>query len=113
MTRRCSTCGISYPWSWTAKGCEVCGGKTDSINDTPDADWQEKVRLMKAVEEKVGIAGEMDDTVRWRFAQLLRAEFSPREAEELAWNRHIDLHQAVAFATNPRCGPTLAYKILT
>lgn len=108
MTRRCSDCGISYPISIVQ--CMVCGQKTDPFsNVAPDADWREKVDSLNQPPDT-----DWDDAVpRWRFAELLRAGYAPRQAEELAtrasWD--VDLQQARELAA--KAGPELAYEILS
>lgn len=107
MCRRCPTCLISYPLAVTK--CEVCGETTDVFNNAaPDKDWKEKVNAMLAP------PADFDDKVpRWRYAQLMRAGFAPREAEELAARPHweVDLHVATDLAE--KAGHALAYEILT
>jgi hypothetical protein len=38
---------------------------------------------------------ETEGVLRWRFAQLLRAGYSPEDALELAVHTDVDLHQAI------------------
>lgn len=53
----------------------------------------------------------VDKTTNWRFAQLYAAGFDIAACEELANNRHIDLHKACALAEEH--GAHVAYLRLT
>lgn len=106
MTRRCSDCGISYPISIVE--CMVCAEPTDPFNNaSPDLDWRDKVNHAKTKD-----VDWEDQVPRWRFAQLIRAGYAPREAEALAarTSHEVDLHRAVDLAR--KAGPALAFEIL-
>jgi hypothetical protein len=86
---RCSMCGISFPMMGACKGC---GEPTSLIsNDPPDPDWEYKLQLLLSPE-----AVELDKAQGWRFKQLLlEGGYGVREAEILAVDKSVDLHEAV------------------
>lgn len=106
MTLRCSTCGISYPIMGIA-ACQVCEGKLSPFSDAhPDRDWREKVAL--ALSDPLDYDYKVP---KWRYAELMRAGFSPREAEELAARTDVDLHIACEIALES--SPEMAYSIVS
>lgn len=106
-TRRCSTCGISYPNTNLHILCDVCRGVTSILtNVDPDADWKDTVKLKQAPN-----ADPEDKTYWWRAEELYRAGLSYEKALLLAGYRDVDLHEAVALIG--KAGGELAYEILT
>lgn len=104
MTMRCSTCAINYPMGQFTN-CPACESKLAYFqNDSPDSDWRDALEARLA-ESPIELE---DKAERWRFAQLMRADYSPAEAAELARRRDVDLHYAVEL----RKKTELAYGIL-
>lgn len=105
--RRCSLCGINYPYSKTT--CEVCAGKLDGIgNDEPDQDWQESVRLAKSAGADPPSSSER--ILAWRLLQFIRLGFQLEQAEALARSR-VD-HHRVRRMIEAGCPPEVALQIV-
>jgi hypothetical protein len=52
-----------------------------------------------------------EEVFSWRFGQLLRAGYQPRDARRLARRHDVDLHQAVDLVAKG-CPPAVAVAIL-
>lgn len=105
-SRRCEACDIAYPNHLDHKTCEVCGGNTVwTAARGVDPDWREKVLALTTP------AVPDDKVYRWRYDALVRAEYTPLQAMNLATNRAVDLHKAVALAE--AAGASRAFDILS
>jgi len=56
-------------------------------------------------------AKELEETVAWRFEQLLHAGYTEQQALDLAMRRYVELHAAVELADRG-CPPEVAIRIL-
>jgi len=110
-SRRCSLCGISYPFfGRVSQKCDVCGPIDTVTGDGPDDDWKEKVEMAKAARE--AFIDAPDKVTDWRMHELFRAGYDRTAAAAIAVKRDIDLHYAVSLVREKGCDPTLATKIL-
>ena len=110
-SRRCSLCGISYPFYGMEAKCKVCNGELDTITgDGPDDDWKDKVELAVAARE--AFIDAPDKVTDWRMHELFRAGYNRTAAAAIAVKRDIDLHYAVALVREKGCDPDTATKIL-
>ena len=107
--RRCSLCGISYPFYGHNEQCDVCEGKCDTVAGQADEDWREKVQL--AISAKETILVNTDKVVDWRMHQLFKAGYDRTSAATIAGRRDIDLHHALRLVQNG-CTPAVAAQIL-
>lgn len=111
--KRCTLCGISYPF-WTHNDkCDVCEGKLDVIVDDHDKDWKEKVEMAKngLADSGPEMPGYSDPVTDWRLKNLLDAGYDTTAAAAIAVKREIDLHQAVTLVQQG-CAPSVAAAIL-
>lgn len=108
--RRCSLCGISYPFYGHNEQCDVCEGKCDTVAGPHDEDWKEKVAL--AVQAREAFIEAPDKVIDWRMHRLFQAGYDRTSAAAIAAQRAIDLHEAVRLVTERGCSPELAAKIL-
>jgi hypothetical protein len=53
-----------------------------------------------------------DDVELWRYIVLITASYTKAQAEALAANKTVDLHQAVELVTERGCDPATAFDIL-
>lgn len=105
---RCSTCGIDYPVEIVECLVEQCRAPLSHFTtDEPQEDWRECVAAANAPP-----VDWTDKVPNWRFSELMKAGFAPRQAEILAAKPHhqVDLHEAQELAA--KAGPALAYEIL-
>lgn len=109
-SRRCSLCGISYPFYGHADKCDVCEGTIDTVDgDGPDDDWKEKVELAKQARE--AFIDAPDKVIDWRMHQLFKAGYDRTAAAAIAARREIDLHHAISLIERG-ADPATATKIL-
>jgi hypothetical protein len=108
--RRCSLCGISYPFYGHGDKCEVCEGKLDVVAGQADDDWRDKVNM--AIQAREAFIEAPDKVIDWRMHRLFQAGYDRTSAAAIAAKREIDLHQAIRLVTERGCSPELAAKIL-
>jgi hypothetical protein len=108
--KRCSLCGISYPYFSHGDKCDVCEGPLDGIQDAPDSDWRESVALAKSARE--AIMTNNDPVLDWRMKELFRAGYDRTASAAIAAKREIDLHDAVDLILTKGCDPKVAAAIL-
>lgn len=107
--KRCTLCGISYPF-WTHNDkCDVCEGPLDVVMDVHDKDWKDMVELAKSAKEAILL--DTDKVIDWRMHQLFQAGYDRTSAAAIAARKDIDLHHAVSIVQQG-CAPSIAAAIL-
>lgn len=107
---RCSMCNINYP-AYRSK-CDVCGEPcTHGVNGPVDHDWRTKVEAAKAEQAQAHVLSEDESIAAWRLLSLLDAGYSFVDAELLALEHTVDLHQATDLLKNG-CTAETAMSIL-
>lgn len=103
--RRCGECELKLPHETAFDDCPICGTQTTWLPyAAPSPDWEERVAAVNNRED----INSPDPVIRWRLEQLQRGGFSPIEALNLAVQRSVDLHAAIAL----RAKTDLAFEIL-
>lgn len=90
---RCSPCDLGFR---SSDPCAVCGKAVWWSSTARISDREAVNAAVRAMVRDNLWSPSADKTVNWRFERLITAGYDVASAEEIAVNRTIDLHDAIA-----------------